>query len=204
MGGFRGSTEVRRYVPFFQLWTLWGAFSPVGYDEVRGRLDWTRADGRLAAHGYGAFRQYRETETEAPAGFAIRDDSWRIAVGGRYSLSEDLVFSGEYRYEEGYGASRAAGDATAQRFFDGNRYLMVQATAFETFSEFRVGSGRVLGAGLYGGTPVGPATVQAGAMFYKHTADERPTILDLNQARLHLSVELPLGSDPGLSGRRTP
>jgi hypothetical protein len=38
-------------------------------------------------------------------------------------------------------------------------------------------------------------------MFYKHTTEDRPGILDLNQARLNLSVEIPIGSDPGMAGR---
>ena len=29
------SIEARRFRPFFELWTIWGAFSPVGFDEGR-------------------------------------------------------------------------------------------------------------------------------------------------------------------------
>jgi hypothetical protein len=28
------SSEIKHYVPFFELWTIWGAFSPVGYNEA--------------------------------------------------------------------------------------------------------------------------------------------------------------------------
>jgi hypothetical protein len=199
--GFRGTAEVKRYTPFFELWTIWGAFSPVGYDEARARLDWMRPDGRLAGYTYGSYQKYADTHVEAPAGYEIRDNSWRWAVGGRYTVQENLTLAGEYRYDEGYGASRSGGDVSVQRSFGRDRYLAFQGTAFETFSEFQVGSGRVVGGGIQGATPLGFATVQGGAMFYKHTTEDRPGILDLNQARLNLSVEIPIGSDPGLAGR---
>ncbi|MGD2122181.1 MAG: hypothetical protein PVJ76_10580 [Gemmatimonadota bacterium] len=199
--GLRGTGELKKYVPFFQLWTLWGAFSPVGYTEGRARLDWMREDGRLAAHAYGGYRKYAGTGADAPSVYGIRDDSWRLAVGGQYRLQDDLTASGELRYDEGYGSTRSGGDLSLMKQLHRDRYLAIQGTAFETFSEFRVGSGRVIGVGLQGGTPLGPSKVQAGAMYYRHSTEERPTILDLNQARAHLSVEIPIGSDPGLAGR---
>jgi len=201
IAGFTGRGEFRKYVPFFELWTIWGAFSPVGYKEARGRLDWASNTGRIAAHAYGSYRQYEETEADAPADYGIRDDGWRIAFGGRYAIQDDLIMDGEYRYDEGYGASRSGGDLTVQRLFGRSTYVALKGTAFETFSEFRVGSGRVIGGGVQGGIPLGPATVQAGAMFYKHTQQDRPNILDLNQARLHLNLEIPIGKDPGMAGR---
>jgi len=202
--GFTATAEVKRYSPFFELWTIWGVFSPVGYDEASARLDWMRTDGRLSGHAYGSYRSYADTHAEAPSPYGIRNDSWRLAIGGRYAFQESLTLNGEYRRDEGYGANRSGGDLSLQKSFGRNRYLALQGTAFETFSEFRVGSGRVVGGGVQGSTPLGPATVQGGAMFYKHTSTDRPVILDLNQARLNLSIEIPIGSDPGLAGRGTP
>ncbi len=49
-GGLRGSVELRKYVPFFELWTIWGAFSPVGFQEATGRLDWMSPSGRVSGH----------------------------------------------------------------------------------------------------------------------------------------------------------
>lgn len=199
--GFRGSAEVRKYLPFFELWTIWGAFSPVGYEEARGRLDWMSPSGRLSAHAYGSYREYGETDAEAPEDYEITDHGWRMGLGGRVALQPEMFLSGEYRYDEGYGASRNGGDVSLRRSFGRDRYVAITGTSFETFSEFRVGSGRVTGGGLQGATPVGPARLQAGAMFYKHQQQERPSLLDFNQTRLHLSLEIPIGKDPGLAGR---
>ncbi len=199
--GFRASGEVRRYVPFFELWTIWGAFSPVGYDEARARLDWTRSSGTLSAYTYGSYRLYRDTFAEAASGPGIRDNGWRVATGGRYSLTDDLSLRGEYRYDEGYGSSRHGGDLSLQRFFGRDTFVSLTGTAFETFSELQVGSGRVFGGGVQGGLPIGPARLLGGAMFYKHQQIERPSLLDLNQSRLNLTLEIPFGKDPGLRGR---
>ncbi len=197
--GLRASGEVRRYVPFFELWTIWGAFSPVGYDEARARLDWTNPTGRLSARVYGTYRAYGDTETrELSDDLQVRDDAVRLAVGGRYLFKDNMTLDGEYRYDEGYGASRSGGDISLQRTFGPGKILGVRATGFESFSEFGVGSGRVLGGGIHGAMPVAFARVQANAMFYKHEQSDRPGRLDLNQARLNLILEVPIGGDPGM------
>ena len=199
--GLRGSIELRKYLPFFELWTIWGAFSPVGFQEVKGRLDWMGSSGRISAHAYGSRRAYEKTYADAPLQYEIRDDAWRVAAGGQITLREDLILGGEYRRDVGYGSSRSGGDFSLQRFFGRNAYLGVRGTAFETFSEFRVGSGQVIGGGITGEAPIGPATVQASAMLYRHTQQGRPSLLDLNQARMNLTLEIPIGKDPGLAGR---
>jgi hypothetical protein len=203
-GGFRGSVELRKYVPFFELWTIWGAFSPVGFQEAKGRLDWMSSSGRVSGHVYGSRRRYEETYADAPPGYDIRDDAWRVAAGGRVAIQDELILGGEYRRDVGFGSSRSGGDLSLQRFIGRNAYLGLQGTAFETFSEFRVGSGRVVGGGIVGQTPIGPATLQANAMLYKHTQTDRPSLLDLNQARMQLTLEIPIGKDPGLAGRGNP
>jgi hypothetical protein len=114
---------------------------------------------------------------------------------------ENTVLDGEYRYDTGFGASRSGGDLSIQRFFGGDRFLALRGTVFESFSEFTVGSGTVYGAGVQGGMPIGPAKAQINAMFYKHKQNDRPSLMDLNQARLNLILDIPIGSDPGMAGR---
>lgn len=197
--GLRASGEVKKYTPFFELWTIWGAFSPVGFDEARLRMDWMASSGRISARAYGSYRQYGDTNTSEPvSGDGIRDDAWQIGAGGRYAIKEDLIFDGEYQRYVGYGASRSGGDVSLQKTFGPGRYLGFKGRAFESFSEFRVGSGRVIGGGLQGAMPLGSARIQASAMFYKHQQSDRPQIMDLNQARMNLILEIPIGGDPGM------
>lgn len=199
--GFTGRGELRKYVPFFELWTIWGAFSPVGFDEARLRVDWMSPTGRASAHASGGYQKYGDTGAEAPEAYGIRDDAWRLSAGGRVNLLQDVTLNGEYRYQEGYGSSRHGGDASAQWTLGRRLYLAATGTVFETFSEFQIGSGRVFGAGVQGAAPIGPATLQGGVMFYKHDYIGRPSILDLNQTRVNLTLEIPFGKDPGLNGR---
>jgi len=199
--GLRGSAEFRKYLPYFDLWTIWGAFSPVGYDEARARLDWMAPTGRISLRAYGSYRKYGDTEVSETQLYEIEDRSWRMAAGGRYALRENTIIDGEYRYDTGFGSSRSGGDLSVQRFFGKDTFLALRGTAFESFSEFTVGSGTVYGGGLQGGMPLGPAKVQANAMVYKHIQNDRPSLMDLNQARLNLILEIPIGGDPGIRGR---
>lgn len=201
--GLRASGELRKYAPYFDLWTIWGAFSPVGYHEARARLDWTDSSGKASLRAYGGFREYGETEVDAPQAYEIEDHSWRFAAGGRYALRENTVIDGEYRYDAGFGSSRSGGDLSIQRFLGGGAYLALRATAFESFSEFTVGSGTVYGGGFQGGTSLGEAKIRAHAMVYRHIQNDRPNLMDLNQVRFNLTVEIPVGGDPGMTGRGT-
>ena len=54
--------------------------------------------------------------------------------------------------------------------------------------------------GIQGAFPLAFAKVQGGAMFYRHDQIDRRNLMDLNQVRLNLSLEIPIGSDPGLRG----
>ena len=198
--GLRASGEIRKYVPFFELWTIWGAFSPVGYEEVRTRVDWMSPTGRFSARGHWSYRVYGDTQTpDLSPTLQVSDDSYRMGIGGRYSIRDDLVLDGEYRHDVGFGASRSGGDISLQQTFGPGKYLGFRGTGFDSFSEFGVGSGRVLGGGLQGAMPLGSARLQASAMLYKHQQTDRPRILDLNQARLNFILEVPIGGDPGMS-----
>jgi hypothetical protein len=198
VGGLRASGEVRRYAPFFELWTIWGAFSPVGYDEVMARADWRSPRGCLSARGYWSYRTYGDTETtELEGTLPVESDAYRMGIGARYAFNGNFNIDGEYRHDVGFAASRSGGDLTLQRSFGTGQYLALRGTLFDSFSEFRVGSGRVLGGGLEGSMPVGSARIQASAMFYNHEQTDQPQVLDLNQTRLNLVLEIPIGGDPG-------
>ena len=58
--GISASVEARRYRPFFESWTIWGAFSPVAFDELRGEIDWRSPRGSLSVEARGAWRSTRK------------------------------------------------------------------------------------------------------------------------------------------------
>lgn len=79
----RATGAVRYYRPFLELWTIWGAFSPVGYAEGLGSLTWT-ATSRWTFEGGGAYRTYEETNAGAEF-LPIEEQGWRAFGEARYA-----------------------------------------------------------------------------------------------------------------------
>ncbi len=75
----RLSLEARRHRPFFELWTIWGAFAPVGFDEGRAELGWRGAQQRLQLSAHGAFRRYDDTGAGVDF-LPLRSSGWRTGL----------------------------------------------------------------------------------------------------------------------------
>lgn len=114
---------VRRYRPFFELWTIWGAFSPVPYTALDGSVTLAFMRVRLRASGERYWFDDSGAET-ALASFA--DRGWRHSLSVTASLSPTLTLAGGYHRESGPGAS--------SRTWDG-RVTWLPAPAF-TISAF--------------------------------------------------------------------
>jgi hypothetical protein len=193
--------EARHSTPFFPLWTIWGTFSPVGFDE--GRLDarWTSPGARLAITGRGAYRRYAATS----AGFAslpLRTDGWRLGGSLAARLGPSWALLGNYGIDVGSVATRSDGDV-ALRWRRGERFTVAtRATAFETISEWRIGTGRVVGGGADVTFALRPdLQVAADAMLYRQQAEGRPAEGPWNQRRATVRLEWSVGGDPGAVAR---
>lgn len=111
-GTRRGSISAgaRHYLPYFSLWTLWGAFSPVGYDAVN-------TSGELRPTSWLSLRaraeQYRYANADVSIAVVpqLRNSGWRVSSGVTATLSRKLSFDGNASVEHGPGASG--------RFYDG-------------------------------------------------------------------------------------
>jgi len=195
---FTLTAEGRRHVPFFELWTIWGAFSPVGYTEANATVAWSDADSRLLLQGRGGWRRYEETD----AGLAflpIEDTGWRIGANGTWRASERwTVFAGTHA-ELGFGAARSDADAGVrwepnQRVFAGAR-----VAGFQTAHEFRVGTGRVFALGLDGGIRLGSEVrILGDATLYRHDYSDFAPSTDWSQTRASIRIEWTIGGDPGM------
>jgi hypothetical protein len=79
--------------------------------------------------------------------------------------------------------------------------LALRAVAFQTIGEFQVGEGRVVGFGGEGSWQLTPLLRVVGDGFlYRHTAHERPELVDWNQRRASLRLEWSLGTEPTWGG----
>ena len=192
--------EARRHVPFFDLWTIWGAFSPVGFTEANGSLAWRDVGARFLLQARGGWRRY--DETDAGLGFLpLERTGWRIGCDGMWRAARQWTLFAAAHTELGFGAARSDVDAgirwePSQRAFAG-----VRAGGFQSAHELRVGSGRVFALGVDGGVRLGRETRIAGDVaLYRHSFSDFAPATDWSQTRASLRLEWTIGGDPGTQG----
>ena len=184
--------EIRHYHPFFELWTIWGAFSPVGYNEGRALLNWTPMPG-LSIEGSAAYRRYEETHA-GTSFLPVESDGWRPAATVSWSQGV-WDASASYTAHIGFGAFRSSLDVSAGRRFGRDLYLGTHATGNQQVNEFRFGDGRTYGAGLLGRGTYGSVSLDGDAGWYRHTYDNRPGFEDETQFRGRLGLTWQFGTN---------
>ena len=107
---FSASAGVRRYRPYFSLWTLWGAFSPVGYDAVRGSAR-VRMSQSLSMEVHGERYQYEDAGVSTALVPELEDRGWRAGVGATATLDPRWTIDANYQLEHGPGAAGRFADA---------------------------------------------------------------------------------------------
>ena len=104
------SAGARRYRPYFSLWTLWGAFSPVPYNAVN-----ISAQGRpvawLSLHGRAERYRYESADISTALVPQLEDRGWRARIGATATMNTRWTFDGNYGLEHGPGASARSADA---------------------------------------------------------------------------------------------
>ena len=190
----------RRYVPYFELWTIWGYFDPVGYTEGELVAAWT-PEPRMGATISASLRRYQDAE--APIILQpLKEDARALQVAGWYQPAPTLTLDGYYRIEHGFGGFLSAADVSANWLASERATLTAHGTFFQQIQEFRAGESVVLGAG--GSTDyrvTERVTIAGGAMLYRQTLTNRSGQPDWNQKRAWLSLRLTFGRDPGLRAR---
>jgi hypothetical protein len=193
----------RRYKPLFELWTIWGFFSPVAYHEGEMRASWTPRPA-FGAWISGAYRAYEETEA-AIFGEPLKDRSWRASAGGSLRPRTDLSLTGAYEVEGPVGAFLSSGHLTGTWRATERLDLSARGLAAQQIEEFRVGEGYLLGAGLGLGTELRPdVRLSGGFDLYRHTHRNRPAATDWNQRRGWMMLQVGFGRDAGAARRSAP
>ena len=205
---WRGATlavEARRFRPFFELWTIWGAFSPVGFTETRGIVTWRGSGDRLGRLTLDALAG-RRTYDDADAGVAtaqLRDDGWRAGADASARLTDDWSVHAGYRREIGFGASRTDQQAGVRWDPGGRVSAGAHVAAVQTLLETRVAFGEVRGAGVDAAWRVRPdVRVLADWTLYRNRSSGTGAENDWSQRRGLVRLEWMVGRDPG--GARGP
>ena len=199
--GFGGkglvSAGVRRYRPHFDLWTIWGAFSPVPYRAAFGVLAVRPLSG-MEVRARGEVYEFDESGAATPLA-TVEDDGWRWSVDGTYSRLAHWIFDLGLHRELGPGAGSVGYQAGAT-FLPATRWsVSTQASLLERPLEFRFDDAKLwtFGANVHY-RPSDRLRLGLSATRYDE-ARRRPDAaqFEWNQLRLHFDATLFLSSAAG-------
>ena len=105
------SAGARRYRPYFSLWTLWSAFSPVPHNGVNASAD-VRATAWLSVHARGEAYRYEDAGVSTALVPQLEDRGWRTTTGVTATPDPHWTIDANVGLEHGPGASGRFGDAT--------------------------------------------------------------------------------------------
>lgn len=189
--------HVRRYVPYFELSTIWGFFDPVAYHEAELESRWMpSASSSLWAAG--AWRRYGDTEATT-IGRPLEDDAVRLRGGVESRFSERLAGSVEYRLELGAGSYLHSGDVNATWTVHPRVFLDARGSVFQQIGEFRLGDAIVFGGGLVARTRVASRlSLEGGFLRYRSVDRERTdSAYDWSQTRGWTALRIEVGGAGG-------
>ncbi|MEP6621690.1 MAG: hypothetical protein ABJE47_20345 [bacterium] len=188
------SVEARHSRPYFELWTIWGAFSPVGFDESRVSADWAPRGAPWALTARGAYRTYAETNT----GISLRTNGWRAGGDASWQNSGRLSALASYDVDIGSGASSTDAHVGGRWLASPDLSLGGTASVTQSIYEFRVGTGRIYGAAADGSYRLSAdIRIAADVGLYQHTLTNGAPGPDWTQRRAAMRIEWTMGRDPG-------
>ena len=193
---------VRRYRPHFDLWTIWGAFSPVPYRAVHGRLT-VRVRPELQVHARGERYSFDAAEAETPL-VQVERDGWRWELGGTAVLAARWTIDLGYHAEVGPGAASAGPGGSVTYAPTPAVRLTVHGASLDRPLELRFSDAALRMYGFEAQALVTPRLrATLGASRYLEER-ERPdaAAFSWNQVRIVAGLAVELG--PGADGRALP
>ena len=185
----------RHYRPFFDLWTVWGVFSPVPYNAVNGSIAVTPVE-KLRLQGRGEWFRYENTATSTPQ-VDVEDHGWRWAVEASVAPDPRWTVGATGHGEFLPGASSRGADArVAWRPREGLD-LAVQGGSLERPLELRFQDAGVTWAGASADYRVAERWRFGLSVDRYWESRDRPdaAAFDWNQWRVSARVSLALRSD---------
>jgi hypothetical protein len=135
----------RRYLPFFELWTIWGVFSPIAYHEAELQANAALLP-RLGVTASASFRKYEDAD--APVFLSgPEDDAQLFTLRARFDATESFALDGEVRFENSFGAYLGSGEVNGTWSPSERLRATAYLTAFQQILEFRTGEAAVVGLG---------------------------------------------------------
>lgn len=193
------SAQVRHYLPFFELWSIWGAFSPVGYNQGLVSAAWRTTDQRFRIEASVDYRKYDNTDA-AVSFLPLVTDGFDVGLDGSWQVLPAWTLLGGYHLLAGVGDSRSDVDAGFRWRIGTRGSLGLTGSAFQSVDEFSVGTGRVLALSANGSFRLDEALqAHADVGIYHHVGDDTPQIANWDQRRATIQLTWTVGRDPGLA-----
>jgi hypothetical protein len=187
---------IRRYRPFFELWTIWGAFSPIGYTAVDGSLAVSPVQRlRLRASG----ERYWFDDTGAETGLATFEDrGWRLSFSATAAPVAAVIVDGAFHEEFGPGASSRTWDARVSWQPHADLSLAAFGSTLMRPLELRFDEAHVHAVGVDADYRVSDRLRLAvsGAQYFEDRRRPDPGAFDWNQFRVQARITWLLGTDP--------
>jgi hypothetical protein len=210
---FTGTAQARHYRPHFDLWTIWGAFSPVPFNSISAAA-WLRPHRSIEVHARGERYWFEPAEASTPL-VTVEDDGWRASLGISADLTPRWRAGLETHREFGPGAASRGIDAEVVFRPDGRLELRASGAALQRPLEFRYDDASVSMLGVDADWEVSDRVrTGAGVARYWESRD-RPdaAAFDWSQTRFNVRLTLVFGgarplalppARPRKSGRGTP
>lgn len=196
----RATLGARRYRPHFDLWTIWGAFSPVPYKAVQASLA-VQVAPPIDVRGRWERYRYDDAAVASPLFFAKRD-GWRWELGSTVRPRPGWTLDGGYQREFGPGASVAG--VAGSLMYDPSQRLRVtlQGSTVTRPLEFRFNEAVVRAYGLDAQLEASPRVRLGLTVNEYEEIHHRPdaAAFDWNQLRLSARVVVLLGRGGDLRG----
>jgi hypothetical protein len=185
----------RRYRPHFDLWTIWGAFSPVPYNLGFGSVTLGLMN-KVQVRARGELYRFAEADVATPLVQAERS-GWRGSLGATYRRSADLIVTADYHIEDGPGSGDLGIDGSV--FWRPLPMLAVRGAVanLQRNLEFRFSDANVWQYSLDVDVRAHEQVrLYGGATYYDENRD-RPdaAAFSWNQFRLNAGVRVWFGSD---------
>jgi hypothetical protein len=196
----RATVGVRRYRPHFDLWTIWGAFSPVPYHAVEASVAVT-ASNQLVVRGHYERYRYENAETATPL-FSATGDGWRWDIGATATPLPGWSLDAGYRRELGPGAAAAGLDGSISYRPSPHLTVTLMGSTVDRPLEFRFNEAVLHVYGI--DAQAEPSDrVRLGLTLDRYTESHRrpdAAAFDWDQVRLSARVTLLFGSGADVSG----
>jgi len=194
-----GAFGVRRYRPHFDLWTIWGAFSPVPYTAVQGQVS-IRALPQVQVRARGERYRFSDADVSTPL-VSVEQSGWRGELSVTASPAIAWTFDAGYTREFGPGAASVGTSASLTYAPAGPFAITVHGAALDRPLELRFSESVLHLYGVDTRYDVNPGfRLELGAVRY---AEDRrrpdPAAIDWGQWRATVRAVVAIGSGDELN-----